>query len=475
MLRAFATVLAFVSACSAQAPQQENIDLMIVGGAVIHPDKDAPPKIEDIAVDNGRIVAVGDNLAARFVAETQYDASGRYIIPGLADMHSHFGNGVLAPEEDDTKEILARHLYFGNTTILNLGSFQAWPRRIDELRAAMAEERLDGPRLLATGALITMPGSHPTTTIYSRDVQAKIAAAVATQGTERAIDLTPLRATTLVSTPEQLAGEVERLGDWGADAIKIIVESGPTEFGDDHPQMSPAMIAAAASAAAQYDIPVLCHISSLDELEACLANGADAVVHGLTPASHETLPQDLEARMAAQGLVVIPTAAMFDGWQRYTDDPSLLDQPALSAVLSDRERSLFSSPQMIEAFKSDAAWNDTVRRLGEHLKEFHDAGGVIVAGTDTGNPYRFAGFALHEELAFYVASGLTPREALATATINAARFMDAEGEWGAIQQGLAADMIILAENPLTDISNTLAIADVIQAGRIVQRDQLPLR
>ena len=157
----------------------------------------------------------------------------------------------------------------------------------------------------------------------------------------RQFDLAPLRATTLVSTPEQLAGEVERLGDWGADAIKIVVESGPPEFGDDHPQMSPAMIAAAASAANQYDIPVLCHISSLDELEACLANGADAVVHGLTPESHETLPQDLEQRMANEGFVVIPTAAMFDGWRRYTDDPSLLDQPALRAVLSERERSLF--------------------------------------------------------------------------------------------------------------------------------------
>ena len=188
MLRAFAaTLVIIVSACSAQSPEREDIDLIIVGGAVIHPDKDAPPKIEDIAVNNGRIVAVGDNLAAQFNAETRYDAHGRYIIPGLADMHSHFGNGVLAPEEDDTSEVLARHLYFGNTTILNLGSYQAWPQRIDKLRAAMAEERLEGPRLLATGALITMPGSHPTTTIYSQDVQAKIAETVSAQGTEQAI------------------------------------------------------------------------------------------------------------------------------------------------------------------------------------------------------------------------------------------------------------------------------------------------
>lgn len=469
-------LLSVMAACADAEPSRgEDIDLVITNGLVIHPDRDQDAQIEDIAIKDGRIIAVGPHLDETFNAATTYDASGRYLIPGLADLHSHFGNGVLAPEEDDTTEVLARHLYFGNMTILNLGSHQAWPERIDALRNDMAAGVLEGPRLLAAGALITMPGSHPTTTIYSPALQQKIAAIIADQGTDEAIDLAPLRATTLVSTADQLAGETRRLGEWGADAIKIIVESGPSEFGDDHPQMTPAMISAATAVADEYAIPLLCHISSLDELEACLDNGADAAVHGLTPTDNESLPTDLETRMADAGFTLIPTAAMFEGWIRYTDDPSLLDQPALQHVLSESERALFGSPQMLEAFASDDAWARSVARLGAHIKKLHDAGGLIVAGTDTGNPYRFAGFALHEELAFYVKSGLSPREALATATVNAARFLNAQDEWGAIAPGLAADIIVLEADPLEDIANTQRIIDVIQAGRIIERESLKLR
>ncbi len=472
---------AFAAACSAQTPgepatQRAPADLIVAGGLVVHPESEAPPSIEDIVVADGRIVAVGAGLAERYAATATYDASGRTIIPGLADMHSHFGNGILQGDADDTAQVLGRHLYFGNTTILNLGSAQAWPERIDALRADMAAGDLAGPRLLAVGSLMTMPGSHPTTTIYSPELQKEIADLLSRIRTEGPIDLAPLRATTLVWSPKNIIAEVNRVGAWGADAIKITVESGPDEFGDDHPQMPPDLIAAAAEAAKTYDIPVLCHISSLDEVEDCLANGASGIVHALTPEADDTLPDDLEQRMADARFTIIPTAAMFDGWGRYGDDPALLDQPALAGVLSESEKGWFSAPQMREMFGGSPEWTVTLDRMAAHLKKFHDLGGVIVAGTDTGNPYRFAGFALHEELAFYVEKvGLTPREALATATLNAARLVGDEDKWGAIREGLAADLLILEKSPLDDINNTLTIADVVKGGRVVDRAALPLR
>lgn len=474
--------LAAAVACwngTSRAPKGElpRVDLLITDGVVIRPDAEDPPAVEDIAVSGGRIVAVGADLTARYDAASTYDASGRFIIPGLADMHSHFGNGILEGDADDTQPVLARHLYFGNTTILNLGSSQAWPGRIDDLRARIAAGALAGPRLLAVGALITVPGSHPTTTIYSAEVQKQIADLIARSTTEGPIDLAPLRATTLVRTTKDIAAEVRRLGDWGADAIKVTVESGPPGFGDDHPQMSPELIAAAVKTAKSYGVPVLCHISSLDELEDCLTNGATGIVHALMPETGEALPDDLERRMATAGLVVIPTAAMFDGWRRYGGDLSLLDQPVLSGVLSAREREWLSSPGMQEAFSfaRTPEFDASINRMARHLKRFHDLGGVIVAGTDAGNPFRFAGLALHEELAFYVeAMGLSPREALATATTNAARVVGDEGEWGAIREGLAADLVILSEDPLYDIANTLAILEVVKGGRMVDRAALPL-
>ncbi|WP_395074193.1 amidohydrolase family protein, partial [Hyphococcus sp.] len=435
MFRSIALLCLLLSAACIKNPEPpQAIDLIVTGGVVIHTDSDAPPIIEDIAIADGRIVAVGADLAKQYAAKQTYDASGRYIIPGLADMHSHFGNGILEGDADDTAQVLSRHLYFGNTTILNLGSAQGWPNRIDELRASMASGEIAGPRLLAVGALITVPGSHPVSTIYSQALQEQIADLLSRIRTSGAIDLSPIRATTLATSPENIASEVRRVGDWGADAIKITVESGPDDFGDNHPQMPPEMIRAASDAAKAYGIPVLCHISSLDEVEDCLNNGASGIVHAMTP--EEALPDDIEQRLADAAFVIIPTASLFDGWRRYGDEPALLDRPVLAGVLSEYEHGWLAAPHMQEIFGGSPEWSASIDRMAQHLKKFHDFGGMIIAGTDTGNPYRIAGVALHEELAFYVeAVGLTPREALATATVNAARLVGDQNEWGALREG----------------------------------------
>lgn len=449
---------------------QPTVDLLVSGGQIIDVDSDAPPEKLDIAIDDGRIVAIGEALGGDYSAAKTIDATGRFVIPGLADMHSHFGNGILSPGEDDTTQVLARHLYYGNTTILNLGSFQAWPERIDDLRARMAAGELQGPRLLAVGALITRVGSHPTTTIYAPPVQERIAAIVAAAPAAGPIDLTPLRATTLVRTPEDVAQEVLRVANWGAEVIKITVESGPGGFGK-RPRMTPEMIAAAVEAARPFGVPVLCHVSELPELEECIAQGANGAVHGVTPEG--PLPADLEQRMVDRGFVLIPTAAMFDGWVRLATDPGWIDEPFLSETIGDREREWLGSSEMIERM----AWDDElpVLRLGEHIRKLVALGGIIVAGTDTGNPYRFAGHSLHEELAFYVRSGLSERQALATATIHAARLVGAEDTWGSIREGLAADLVVLAANPLEAIENTRTIVEVIRSGRRIDREALPVR
>jgi len=273
-----------------------------------------------------------------------------------------------------------------------------------------------------------------------------------------------------VLTPEDVTEVVERVARWGADAIKTTVESGPGELGE-RPRMTPEMITAAVEAARPFEIPVLCHISALPELEDCIARGASGAVHGVT--SEEPLPADLERRMVEHGFALIPTAAMFDSWWRLSTGSSALEDPFLAETLSDRERHWLGSPETVERM----AWNDRapVLRLGEHIRKLSELGGLIVAGTDTGNPYRFAGYVLHEELEFYVRSGLSEREALATATVNAARLVGAVDAWGSIREGLAADLLVLAANPLDAIENTRTIVEVVSSGRRVDRRTLPVR
>ena len=98
----------------------------------------------------------------------------------------------------------------------------------------------------------------------------------------------------------------------------------------------------------------------------------------------------------------------------------------------------------------------------------------IVLGTDTGNIFTFQGYSVHDELEFLVKAGLTPSEALAAATKNAAEMLNADDEFGTIEPGKRADILILGANPLNDIRNTRSLEIVIAEGRLVDREALPV-
>lgn len=106
------------------------------------------------------------------------------------------------------------------------------------------------------------------------------------------------------------------------------------------------------------------------------------------------------------------------------------------------------------------------------LGQMHKAGVPILAGTDCMNPYVFPGFSLHDELALLVDAGLKPTEALATATINPAKYYGEEGKSGLVAKSHAANLVLLSANPLSNIRNTTKIVTVIQRGRLFDRKEL---
>ncbi|MDQ2985646.1 MAG: amidohydrolase family protein [Armatimonadota bacterium] len=125
--------------------------------------------------------------------------------------------------------------------------------------------------------------------------------------------------------------------------------------------------------------------------------------------------------------------------------------------------------------KEDLAWER--RRFSKLLSlagRMHAAGVHIVAGTDVYNPYTFPGFSLHDELELFVQAGMTATDALATATINPARFLGEEKARGAIKPGMVADLVLLDANPLQNIGNTKRINCVIQRGKLYNRPDLDL-
>jgi hypothetical protein len=122
-----------------------------------------------------------------------------------------------------------------------------------------------------------------------------------------------------------------------------------------------------------------------------------------------------------------------------------------------------ATPEQMENFREDYEFH---RRLISYIRS---AGAGILAGTDTGDAYVVPGYALHDELSLLVEAGLAPSEALASATVQPARYFGIEDAYGTVERGRVASLVLLDGNPLDDIRNTRRIAAVIQKGRLLPR------
>ena len=154
------------------------------------------------------------------------------------------------------------------------------------------------------------------------------------------------------------------------------------------------------------------------------------------------------------------------------------DQPEISK--DERLRYVYKSEQdiwnkLLEN-RNDAVSIETrkqrYRQMLENIGKMQGVGVPLLAGSDLGNPYIIAGFSLHDELEQMVSSGLTPAEALRTATINPAIYLNMTDSLGIIEKGKLADLVLLDANPLENISNTKKIAGVLVNGRYISREEI---
>lgn len=465
--------LAAIGASGCAKQKEVAVDLVIAGGRIIDPASRSVRENAVIAITDGKIVAVDErSAAAKFDAKQTIDASGQFIVPAFADMHVHWGNGTFTENGDLVRTTLARNLYYGVTRILNMGSNAASPAEIDEFRRRLDAGQWQGPAIYAVGSLITVPGSHPTTTIFPPSVQQQIAATVAAAPERGAIDLMPLRAITLVRSPDDVRAEVKRLAAWGADAIKLTIESGPGPFGDNHPQMSEEIVRAAVEEAHAAKVPVIAHVSSRDELDVCLRTGVDAAAHAIITGPFDA---ELYKAMGASPFFYVVTVGLYDGFLNWSADPDRMNDPWLRETVTAEEAG--SMQHAGEIFKREQEFfgSNGLRPILDHVRDAHRAGAILLTGTDTGNPFAFPGYDVHEELRLMVDAGIAPMDALAAATSNAAKFLHESDRWGAIAVGQAADLLILEADPVANIMNTRRIARVIQKGRPVDRAALPVR
>jgi imidazolonepropionase-like amidohydrolase len=240
------------------------------------------------------------------------------------------------------------------------------------------------------------------------------------------------------------------------DFVKITIESGPTPFGDNHPQMSLEMTRQVVEEAADRGLPVVAHTTSLDELEVALLGGAAGSVHAVR---NLPLPDSaMAAQMAGRGFFVMPTLVLYS-------EPDLSD-PYLLRTVQEEELAALSSPRFLDRFGRLRCCAPLAQVL-ENVGMLHRAGVPILLGTDTGNPLVFPGYSVHDELRLLVAAGLSPGAALQAATTRIAELIGQLDEFGTLEAGKRADLLILTGDPLADIANTRTVETVVLRGHVL--------
>jgi imidazolonepropionase-like amidohydrolase len=412
--------------------------LAIVGATVIPLDSERRLADHTLLVENGRISALGPRGEVALPADAQViDGTGRFLMPGLVDMHVH------AWAESD----LTLFLVHGVTTVRNLfGSpmHLAW-------REQVASGARVAPTIVTAGPIVDgRPPNWPNSLV--------------------------------VTTPEEARSAVALHVEAGYDFIKV------------YNRLPADAYAALVEEAALAGLPVDGHVPRAVGLEGVLA-AKQRVIEHLTG----------YGIVVAKPGVVSGTSGLDDnvGWQHIDDAnlAKLVESTKAAGTWNcptfvvfqkwleprDFERELgmahmrYAPPFTIQLWRQmnsglttemRVAGRDSIPGRMRFVKALSDAGGRVLVGTDMGNPLVLAGYSLHEELANFVAAGLTPYRALVAATRSPAECLGQAGEFGTLAVGLRADMLLLHHDPLLDVDNARDPVGVVARGRWLDRADL---
>jgi len=378
----------------------------------------------DVLIDGDRIAAPDDAPV-----DTEIDGTGKTLLPGLIDAHTHVFDGDLA-----------QALAFGVTTELDMFCLPA-----NLARQRRAADRDDAADLRSAATLATAPGGHPSQIMTSPEMR-----------TRDFGDAAGLFDT--VRGPQQAEAFVQARLAEGADYLKIVIDSG-TASGAPLPVLTPQTATALVDAAHAAGLRVIAHAVTVDDTLTALDAGVDGLAHVVCDAAPDSgAAEDLAARIAAQDVFVTTTLTYFEALTGTGEDRELLRDERIRSRLPAHLRSAADRDTDAIPVHAHGAPNAV-----HAARTLHDAGVRLLAGTDA-NPFApLHGAGLHRELLLLTLAGLTPAQALAAATSSPA---DCFGltDRGRIAPGLRADLLLVDGDPTRDITATRAIADVWRRG-----------
>ena len=383
-----------------------------------------------VVVRGHTIVAVGPSSTTRVPSgATVVPGRGRTLMPGLADMHVHLLGGWDGEHSDmlGFAGFLDALLYAGVTTAHDMGNVLPY---VQQLKQEVSAGQLRGPRLFMVGALVD--GVAPAWPPVSYALR----------------------------SAEDAPGVVREMKRGGADHIKA------------YTGLDEAMVTALVRAATAESLRVVADLGPANGSDMGLRAGIAAYAHAGT----ELMADSTIAHMRARGVSTISTLAVHESFsERRLADLAFLRSPLLANVMPPAFVSALITYARRPLTPSDSARRRRLTTDFENAKRnilrLHQAGVPIVAGTDAPYPGVYYGEGLHRELELLVEAGLSPLDAIRSATSNAAEFMR-DSTWGVIATGRRADLVLVEGRPDQTISDTRRVVAVMQAGRLLRRAQL---
>lgn len=455
-------------------PGQEPPPLAIANVTIVD-GTGAPPRVGTVVVRSGTIAGIHEG-AGTPAGATVVDGTGRFLIPGLWDMHVHLATRPEPMLAEQT--LLPLLLAHGIVGVRDMGGPLD---RVLELRSKVASGAVAGPRILTPGPFVD--GAGDADPLFRRAADAASAGGAVRELAARGVDFVKAQAGLRPEVHRALVDAAAAAGLTLAGHIPVamtadeVIASGQRTI--EH--ISPALVGdGLLLIACSSQAPAL-----LGELRAIerdrgtaaaeqLARREAALRQRIVETYDPARAQAVGRSMRDRSVWIVPTLIWSASLrpQTRTDDGSALPMEYVPAALRTRwteRRRQYIDRQTDEGLAAAKALADTSARA---VRDLHAGGAKVLAGTDAFDAFVLPGFSLHQELRLLVAGGLRPIDALQAATRNAAEARGARDREGTIAVGTTADLVLVDADPTLDIANAARIRAVVAAGRLYDRAAL---
>jgi imidazolonepropionase-like amidohydrolase len=407
-----------------------------VNVSVIPMDRETVLADQTVIVRGGTIASIDPAAKAQVPAgATRVDARGKFLMPALAEMHAHVPGGQ-APDAAMERVIF---LYAANG-IGTIRGMLGHPRHLP-LRDRLKKGELFGPRLWTSGP------SFNGNSVTSPAVAAQMVKDQKAAGYD------------FLKIHPGVSREAFDSMDATADSLGITFSG--------HVPLDVGLHRALEAKYATID-----HLDGY--VEALAPSGSPASQTfglNLTAVADESKIPDLVAKTKAAGVGQVPTEILLENWLGPVPAETMAAWPEMKYAQPGEVQKWTEVKKKYDEIPAEARQKLIAirRRL---IKDMHAAGVTILLGSDGPQIWNVPGFSVHRELGTYVASGLTPYQALVTGTRNVAAFFKVEKEAGTVAAGKRADLILLDANPLADVANTTKIAGVMLHGKWMPKEEI---